>query len=209
MTQEAQVIFRGSGLIAGACSDPVSLAVSADEITLDAGLGLRYKLGSQDVVRLEVVEAKQLAIRHTLATCPADIIFCTEESAAVVMAQIRSIGFAPLGNQEDAAAIDSFPLRWERLGPVILILMVVAVIIDHNYPIMESPRYGGNYLSLGVIPFFLFTGLLELVPPLQRLFLAPGGNTGSFSFNLRILTVLLGLLSVASVVALLGVIQIP
>lgn len=205
MTQEPQAIFRGSGLIAGGFSDPVTLTVIADEITLDAGLGLCYKLGSQDVVRLEVVEEKRLAIRHTLIDCPSDIIFCTEEPAAVVMAQIRDIGFEPSGNQEDPAAFDRSPVRWERLGPVILVLVVAAIAIDHYYPIMGKSYYGGDYLSLGVIPFFLFTSLLELVPPLQRLFLTSSGNTGSFSFNLRILTILFGLLSFASVVVLLGV----
>lgn len=70
MTQEPQAIFRGSALIAGGVSDPVTLVVSADEIALDAGLGLCYCLRVQDVVRFEVVEKKRLAIRHTLIDCP-------------------------------------------------------------------------------------------------------------------------------------------
>lgn len=205
MTQEPQATFRGSGIIAGGFSDPVTLAVSTDKIALDAGLGLCYKLGSQDVLSIEVVEEKQLSIRHTLTDCPASIIFCTEGPAAVVSAQIRDIGFTPLGNQADSATSNDFPIRWERLGPVILALVTAALAIDHYYPIMEKARYGGDYLSLGVIPFFLFASLLELAPPLQRLFLTSGGNTGGFSFNLRILSVIFGLLSFASIVVLLGV----
>ena len=121
------------------------------------------------------------------------------------MAQIRDIGFEPLGDQEASVAFDSSAVRWERLGPAILLLVVAAISIDRYYPIMERPRYGGDYLSLGVIPFFLFTSLLELVPSLQRLFLTSDGNSGSFSFNLRIFTILFGLLSFASIVVLLGI----
>lgn len=205
MTHKPQATFRGSGLIAGGFSEPVTLTISTDKITLNAGLGLCYELGNQDVVRLEIVEEKRLAIRHTLVDCPSDIVFCAEESATTVMAQIRDVGFEPSGNQEVLAAFDGSPVRWERLIPSILILAVTAIAIEHRYPIMERPRYGGDFFSLGVVPFFLFASLLELVPPVRRLFLTSGGNTGSFSFNLRVLTIIFGLLSFASIVVLLGV----
>lgn len=205
MTPKPQTVFRGSGLIAGGFSDPITLTVSANAITVDAGLGLCYKLGAQDVIRLEVVEDKQLSIRHTRIDCPSDIIFCTNEPATVVSTQIHDIGFTPAGNQEDSAAFGGSPVRWERLVPVILVLVVAAVTIDHYYPIMGKPRFGGNYLSLGVIPFFLFTSLLEFVLPLRRLFLTSGCNTGGFSFNLRVLSIIFGLLSFASILVLIGV----
>ena len=199
MSQEPEVIFRGSGLMAGGWSASMTLAVSVDEIVLDAGMGLRYKFTPQDIIGLEAIEDEKFSIQHTLSDCPTEIILCTKGPASEVTTRIREIGFIPSGEQESSTPSEEASVRWKRLAPVVLLLVVAAVVIDRCYPIMERPRYG-NYLSLGVLPFFLFTSLLEVFSPLRGLFLNPGCNTGGFSFNLRLCGVIFGFLSLSSVI---------
>ena len=203
MPQDPQVIFRGTGLISGSSCEPIVLMASEEELSLSLGFGLRFKLAPQDVIKIEPVQEKQLSILHSSTDCPRGITCCIEESATEVITRINEIGFIPLGMPNNSVAPDGFPVLVERLSIVILLLLIIASAIARQFPIMARPWFGGGYLSLGVIPFFLFVSLMEIFPAFWRLFLKPGCYDGDIAYHLRFFNIILGLLSVLSIIALL------
>ncbi|MDX2213250.1 MAG: hypothetical protein SFY66_08165 [Oculatellaceae cyanobacterium bins.114] len=200
---EQPITFKGKLHAGNAWAGLAILTITSSQITLRSFL-VEYKFESQQIAALEQTDSGSVLIKHILTEYPSEIRFSPSIAASEVIAQISRIGFIPTASIEDVPIREGVPIRVLSLIPMVILVVFLLVMDNLLGWVKLHPHQFGKYSPLGMTALFAFSLSIRLIPAIQNFILRPGRHIGEIAPSLNLVLLVSGVLSVASILMLIG-----
>lgn len=198
------ITFQGGLFAGGTHSRPATLTITSSRITLRSFLS-QYKFEPHQVVAIEPTDSGAILIKHTLVEYPSEIRFSPSDAASEVSTQMRRCGFTPSAAVEDIPVREGIPVRLQVIIPMMLLVLFLLLADNLLGWVKLHPHQLGRYSPLGMSALFILSLSIRSIPIIQSFVLEPGRHIGELTPLLNLLVLVSGILSLASVLVLLGI----
>jgi hypothetical protein len=188
------------------------LTVSAEAIELRAGLLRHYVFVPESVIEIRrysflPVVGWGIRIHHSIAECPARVIFWCFGNPDKLLERVRETGFQPRGARLPAPVRQAgFPIRWQAIVTGVAVwdgLFLLDRIAPDRHAAVQPAFFAAPFTMLALLLLFAVSAALPRLPALQQ-FLLKEGRTMEEIRTLRIvlMAVPAGLLAVFAALGL-------
>ena len=172
------------------------LTVSAEAVELRVGLLRHYVFAPESVIEITSykflpVVGWGIRIHHSIAGCPARVIFWCFGNPDKLLERVRETGFEPRGARLPVAARPTgFPIRWQAVVGAVAVwdgLFLLDRITQDRHATPQPAFFAAPFTMLALLLLFVVSAALPRVPALRQFVLKEGRNAG----EIRVLRILL------------------